>query len=109
MIRLMGGPPLGMNPGYFSYFQLRDLPWASHSSAVAMRFSRVGCGLASVIHSTYSRLWLGLNCWNVASAFLLFPSAAAKSFGTTTARGRVGRGARGTFTPSSLSFAAFLM
>src|SRR5687768_5513547 len=43
------------------YFQLRGLPWASHSIAVASRFFRVASVLASVIHARYSRRWLGEN------------------------------------------------
>jgi hypothetical protein len=43
------------------YFQLRCLPSASHSTDISMRFLRVASVLASVTHSTYSRLALGLN------------------------------------------------
>ena len=41
-----------------SYFQFLDLPLASHSRVVAMRFARVSSRLASMIHSTYSLRWL---------------------------------------------------
>ena len=46
---------------FFVYFQLRDFPSAIHSIACARRFCRVASCLASVIHSTYSRWWLGGN------------------------------------------------
>jgi hypothetical protein len=62
----------------YSYFQFRDLPWASHATAVLSRLARVSSRLASTSHSTYSRLWLGLNASNVASAFLFFLSAVRK-------------------------------
>ena len=54
------------------YFQFRGLPAAIHSTAVSSRFLRVSSVLASVIHSTYSLLWLGLKPSNVARAFAFF-------------------------------------
>src|SRR5882762_8951281 len=60
------------------YFQFRDLPDAIHSSAVAVRRCRVSSVFAESIHSTYSRLWLGGNASNAASAFLFFLSADMK-------------------------------
>jgi len=44
----------------FMYFQLRCLPSAIHSTAVANRLARVSSRLASLIQSTYSRCALGL-------------------------------------------------
>ena len=46
--------------------------------AVLMRLARVSSSLAPVIHSTYSRLWLGLKFSNAVKAFLFFLSAARK-------------------------------
>lgn len=43
------------------YFQFRDLPSAIHRIAVSSRRVRVADVLASVIHSMYSRRWLGGN------------------------------------------------
>jgi hypothetical protein len=45
----------------FMYFQFLGFPSASHSIVVASRFERVASVLASVIHSTYSRLLVKLN------------------------------------------------
>src|ERR1700736_6693075 len=66
----------------FMYFQLRCLPSAIQSMAVAMRLSRVSSRLASAIHSMYSRRQLGLKFWNVAAAALFFLRAAARPSGT---------------------------
>src|SRR5262245_50479710 len=87
-----------------AYFQLWLLPAAIHSTAVASRRLRVSSVLASVIHSTYSRLWLGAKPWYVASARLFFRSAVMRSAGARSA----GRGLvrRASFTPRSFSFAA---
>src|SRR6185369_7727579 len=60
------------------YFQFLAFPSAIHSTACLMRRARVSSPLASVIHSMYSRLWLGLNLSYVASAFLFFLIAARK-------------------------------
>src|SRR5690606_31135756 len=50
-------PPIEARRGhFFSYFQLRRLPSAIHSIAVASRLSRVASVFASVIHSMYSFL-----------------------------------------------------
>ena len=66
--------------------------------------------LASVIHSTYSRLLLGENFSKVARAALLAARASSRSFGTASG----GLGALdfmrlGVLTPSSFSFIACLM
>jgi hypothetical protein len=53
-----------------SYFQFRDFPAPIHSTACASRRARVSALFASVIHSMYSRLWLGENASNAACAFL---------------------------------------
>jgi hypothetical protein len=50
------------------YFQFRGFPSAIHSTAVSSRRERVAGVLASVIHSTYSRLLLGLKPSKVARA-----------------------------------------
>ena len=50
----------------FSYFQFRLLPSAIHSTAWAMRLSRVSGRFASITHSTYSRRQLGGKPSNVA-------------------------------------------
>jgi len=63
---------------HFSYFQLRALPSASHSTACSIRRKRVASALASTIQSTYSRLKLVLPALKVASAALFFFSAAKK-------------------------------
>ena len=63
---------------HFSYFQLRALPSASHSTACSMRRNRVASALASTSQSTYSRLKLVLPALKVASAALFFFSAARK-------------------------------
>src|SRR5579885_3214585 len=47
--------------------------------AWAMRLSRVSSRLASAIHSTYSRLQLGLKASKTAAAFLFFLRAAENS------------------------------
>ena len=67
-----------------------------------MRFWRVSSRFASVIHSTYSRLWLGLKASKAVLAFLFFCSAPARSAGTR-AGAFFSRGARATTTPSSFS------
>jgi len=41
------------------YFQFRALPSASHFIVLARRSFRVSSRFASVIHSMYSRRWLG--------------------------------------------------
>ncbi len=59
-------------------------------------------------HSTYSRLWLGLNASKCLLAAAFFFNAPVKSEGTAT--GVFGAdGFRSTFTPFSLSIAAFRM
>src|SRR5262249_15558475 len=89
----------------FLYFQFRGFPSASHSTACAIRRARVASCLASVTHSTYSRLWLGLNASNASCALALAASALRKSAG-------IGRaffgftGARGAFTPVAFSATA---
>ena len=67
------------------YFQLRGLPSAIHSIAWATRRFRVASVFASVIHSRYSRRWLGLKASKADWAFLFFFTAAAKSAGTSIA------------------------
>lgn len=52
------------------YFQFLDLPSVSHVMVIANRFFRVSSRSASVIHSMYSRLWLGLKSAKFAGAFL---------------------------------------
>src|SRR6266508_936695 len=87
------------------YFQFRGLPAAIHSTAVSIRFLRVSPVLASVIHSTYSLLWLGLKPSNVARAFAFFFKVAARSGGVAGAF--FGRGClRGAFSPISFNRAA---
>jgi hypothetical protein len=84
------------------------LPSAIHSIACASRRARVSVRFASVIHSMYSRLWLGGNFLKDALAFLFFFNAADKSGGGAVATaGRRGR-LRSTLTPYSLSAIAFL-
>src|SRR5271170_1513126 len=72
-------------PQQFWYFQLRCLPSAIHSMAVAIRLSRVSGRFASAIHSTYSRLQLGLKAAKAAEAFLSFFRAVANSVGVSGA------------------------
>src|SRR5205814_353119 len=91
----------------FSYFQFRDLPSPIHSIACVRRRVRVSSVFAPVIHSTYSRLWLGENSLNAVCAFAFFPSADERSAGTRTGVGS--RRTRSTFTPASFSAAAFLI
>src|SRR5262245_37669131 len=73
-----------MTPDYRSYFQLRVLPCARYAMVVSIRRARVSSRLASVTYSTYSRLWLGGNALNVASALAFLRSAAVKYAGTFT-------------------------
>ena len=72
-----------------------------------MRLSRVADDLASLIHSTYSRRWLGGKLWKAASAFGNFLSIAWKYGGTFTG-GFGGFLSRATLTPSSFNFFAAL-
>src|SRR5438445_11222296 len=88
------------------YFQLRCLPSAIHSTACAIRFTRVSSRLASVIHSTYSRLQLGLNAANVAAALLFFFNAAERSSGVAGVGFGGFRGVGGAAMRSSESFIA---
>src|SRR2546423_10330565 len=83
------------------YFQFRALPSVSHFSDLARRSFLVSSRLASVIHSMYSRRWLGEKFSNVLRAFAFFFNAAVKSAG-------IGHGFRffgcvrpGAFTPAS--------
>jgi hypothetical protein len=71
-----------------------------------MRRSRVSGRLASAIHSTYSRRWLGANPSKVARAAAFPRSAAASSAGPAGSGRGARRGRAGAFTPSSLSRAA---
>ena len=80
----------------------------STSIACASRRARVSSLFASVIHSTYSRLWLGLSASKPACAFLFFLNAAARSAGTSAASA-ARFGARGSLTPASFSATAFLI
>jgi hypothetical protein len=91
-----------------AYFQCLDLPSASQAIAVVSREFRVSARFAPVIHSRYSRLWLGLKFSNVASAVLFFVKAAMKSAGTASGFFALGLRA-GDFTPASLRTAAFRM
>jgi hypothetical protein len=61
------------------------LPSLIHSTAVAMRLSRVSARLAPATHSMYSFLQLGLKAANAADAFLLALSALVNSEGASTA------------------------
>ncbi len=56
---------------HFTYFQLRILPSAIHSTAVLMRFSRVAACWASITHAMYSRRWPGGNPSKVALGLLV--------------------------------------
>src|ERR1700682_620922 len=60
------------------YFQFLDLPSASHFIVFATLSSRVCSRFASVIHSRYSRRWLGGKFSKVFRAFAFFFKAAAK-------------------------------
>src|SRR2546421_5349558 len=60
------------------YFQWRDFPSESHLIEVASLSWRVSSRLASVIHSRYSRRWLGERLSKVFPAFAFFFRAAAK-------------------------------
>src|SRR5208283_3090286 len=93
------------------YFQFLGLPSASHWTACSSRRVRVVWVLASLIHSTYSRRWLGLNFSKVVAASLLACKALARSSGTTSSLGvfSFGFDLVGDLTPSSLSFMACLM
>src|SRR5688572_16160963 len=91
-----------------SYFQFIAFPSDNHSTAVASRRARVSSPLAVVIHSRYSRLWLGGKLSNVVSAFLFFLRAAMKYGGAGI--GFLGCfGGRAALTPRSLIAIAFLM
>ena len=68
-------------PQAFLYFQCLVFPSSSHSIVVASLLFSVSSVLASLIHSIYSRRCEGGKASNVASAFLLFLSAAASGFG----------------------------
>src|SRR5580700_9811326 len=96
------------NRGIYLYCQFLDFPSVSHSTVVAIRLSRVGSVLASVIHSIYSRWCEGGICSKFAFAFLFFFNAAPRA-------GGIGGTALGSFLvagfliPCSLSFAASLI
>src|SRR5438876_10260158 len=81
-----------------SYFQFRDFPAAIHSTAVCSRRTRVSFAFASVIQSTYSRLWLAENASNVARALLFRFSTEARSGGTRIGFDDLRRAGRGTLT-----------
>ena len=90
----------------FMYFQLCGLPSAIHSIAVSRRLVRVASVFASVIHSMYSRLLLGLNLSNVLSF-----GALAKGLCELGGHQRLFSslcGSRGLFSPASLERAASL-
>src|SRR4051812_3093587 len=99
-------PPFqgGEKDQQFSYFQLRRLPSAIHSTAWASRFARVSGLFASVTHSTYSRRHEGEKASNVAAALGSESSAARRSSGVASSGlgGFFGRG----FGPASASDAA---
>src|ERR1700757_1086133 len=76
----------------FWYFQLRVLPSAIHSAACATRDARVASRLASTIHSTYSRCWVGVKASKILRAPDCARSAAARSSGSAGAS-RFGLGA----------------
>src|SRR5688572_21691219 len=67
---------------YLSYFQFLFLPSPTQVTVCATRLARVSAALAPVIHSTYSRLWLGLMDAKVFAAARRFASAAFRSAGT---------------------------
>src|SRR5450830_1346692 len=103
----MGTGPQGQSPDFdqhFAYFQFLAFPSASHSTACAIRFSRVASVFASVIHSTYSRLKLGLPALKIFSPAALAASAALKKSGTSSAG--LAERVRTGCAPSSLSFTA---
>src|SRR5450830_1161293 len=105
----MGTGPQGQSPDFdqhFAYFQFRAFPSASHSTACAMRLSRVASVLASVIHSTYSRLKLVLPALNVFSPAAFAANAALKKSGTFS--GGLAERVRNGCAPSSLSLTACL-
>src|SRR5215470_18871450 len=99
--------PAAASRRHFMYFHMRGLPSAIHAIAVSRRLVRVVSVRASVIHSMYSRRWLGLKSSKVALAFRFFRSAAARSGGTASG----GFGLRfervGDGMPASLKAAAF--
>src|SRR2546423_4863888 len=89
------------------YFQSRALPSESHWSDFARRAFRVSSRFASVIHSMYSRRWLGEKFSNVLRAFAFFFNAAVKSAGIGNGLRFFGCVRPGALTPALLSAAAF--
>src|SRR5271168_302155 len=69
----------------FWYFQLRDFPFAIHSTACSTRFLRVSSRLASAIQVEYSCRQLGLKAAKALAAGLFLLTAALSSRGTATA------------------------
>src|SRR3979409_2622131 len=90
------------------FFQFRPLPSATNSTVCATRLSLVSGRLASAIHLTYSRRWLGAKASHAPPALLFFASAASSSAGTFASRFGAFFG-RDTVIPSSFSFIACLM
>src|SRR5437764_5899191 len=89
------------------YFQFRAFPSASHFSDLARRSFRVSSRFASVIHSMYSRRWLGEKLSNVLRAFAFFFNAAVNSAGIGNGLRFFGCVRPGALTPVWLSAAAF--
>src|SRR3954464_611133 len=123
LLRMSGGEPTtplpeeGLNPDLirgkahlegptqqFSYFQLRRLPCASHSTVWVSLFARVSGRFASVTHSTYSRRHEGGKASKVAAAFGSESSAMRRSSGVASSGlgGFFGRG----FGPAAATDAA---
>src|SRR4051812_40275363 len=86
----------GRGRQHFSYFQFRGFPSWSQVSVISMRVARVSGRLASVIHSMYSRRWLGLNFSHVAVAARFFRNTDSKSAGVFSGGFGFGRGLLGT-------------
>src|SRR4051812_15757629 len=109
-VRSARGRRIGIRRRVFAgvYFQLRALPSASHFIVFSRRSLRVSSRFASVIHSRYSRRWLGEKLSKVCRAFAFFLNAAARSSGTGMGARFFGWARPGTLVPASFSAAAFL-
>src|SRR5437588_13109959 len=89
------------------YFQFRALPSVSHLIDLPRRSFRVSSRFASVIHSMYSRRWLGEKFSKVFRAFAFFFSAAVKSFGIGSGLRFFGWVRPAALSPDALRAAAF--